>query len=336
MQLDHDKVADAVARFAKRYVDSVVQPLKERIRELESRPVPKDGIGISGAVKNSDGVLILTLSDGRVLETGVRDGTNGRNGEDGDAGVSVDPEEVRALVDAGVSEQVARLEETASIMVDRAVTAAVEAITEKLTLPELPDIGGLVEAAVARLPAPAPGKDADMAAVASMIEARVKDAVSALPVAKDGVGLAGAMISREGSLILTLTNGTTRDLGRVEGKDADMAALRAEVKAMVDAIPRPRDGIDALGFDNLDFTVTEDGAFLVFARGEHKKAFRLPIVIDRGVFKDGTAYRSGDGVTWGGSFWIAQRDTKSKPDANTGDWRLAVKKGRDGKDAKAA
>jgi hypothetical protein len=59
-------------------------------------------------------------------------------------------------------------------------------------------------------------------------------------------------------------------------------------------------------------------------------------VIDRGVFKDGTEYDKGDGVTWGGSFWIAQRDTQSKPDAGNGDWRLAVKKGRDGKDAKDA
>ena len=39
----------------------------------------------------------------------------------------------------------------------------------------------------------------------------------------------------------------------------------------------------------------------------------------------------GDGTTWGGSFWIAQGETGEKPDTGKG-WRLAVKKGRDGRD----
>ena len=38
----------------------------------------------------------------------------------------------------------------------------------------------------------------------------------------------------------------------------------------------------------------------------------------------------GDGGN-GGSVWIAQADTKAKPDGSA-DWRLAVKKGRDGRD----
>lgn len=50
----------------------------------------------------------------------------------------------------------------------------------------------------------------------------------------------------------------------------------------------------------------------------------------RGVFTDGTQYRTADGVTWDGSMWFAQRDTKSKPGTDDS-WKLAVKKGRDGK-----
>ncbi len=57
------------------------------------------------------------------------------------------------------------------------------------------------------------------------------------------------------------------------------------------------------------------------------------IVLDAGVWKDGTAYSQGDGVTWAGSFWIAQADTGAKP-GDSEDWRLAVKRGRDGKDGK--
>ena len=36
-------------------------------------------------------------------------------------------------------------------------------------------------------------------------------------------------------------------------------------------------------------------------------------------------------MTWGGSLWTAQDDTAEKPDGSK-TWRLAVKKGRDGKD----
>ena len=36
---------------------------------------------------------------------------------------------------------------------------------------------------------------------------------------KDGVGLAGSFIDRTGSLILTMTDGSTRDLGVIVGRD---------------------------------------------------------------------------------------------------------------------
>jgi hypothetical protein len=53
---------------------------------------------------------------------------------------------------------------------------------------------------------------------------------------------------------------------------------------------------------------------------------------DMGVWGEGRSYLKGDGVTWGGSFWIAQDDTADKPEASAKSWRLAVKRGRDGKD----
>lgn len=65
---------------------------------------------------------------------------------------------------------------------------------------------------------------------------------------------------------------------------------------------------------------------------------KLPVVIDRGVFDVERGYEAGDGVTWGGSFWIAQADTKgAKPGdsaAPSRAWRLAVKAGRDGRQGK--
>jgi hypothetical protein len=204
--------------------------------------------------------------------------------------------------------------------------------------PALPDIPAMVKEAVAALPAPQDGKSVTVDDVRPLIDEAVQKAVSVLPKAKDGepgkdgVGLAGAILSREGGLVLTLTDGTTRDLGIVVGKDADMVALRADVERMVAAIPKPKDGADGVGFDDLDLIEGQDGVHLRFARGETVKQFRLPVVIDRGVYREGS-YHKGDGVTYGGSFWISQEDGNGeKPDSGKG-WRLAVKRGRDGKDA---
>lgn len=104
----------------------------------------------------------------------------------------------------------------------------------------------------------------------------------------------------------------------------------------VDRLPVPKDGLDGLGFDDLD--VVHDGTggiILRFARGEQKKEFalQLPTLVDRGVFKEGSDYKMGNGVTFGGCFWIAQKDNPEGKPGSSDDWRLAVKKGRDGRDA---
>lgn len=60
----------------------------------------------------------------------------------------------------------------------------------------------------------------------------------------------------------------------------------------------------------------------------------LPIPLYEDVYKDGKSYQTGDTVTWGGSLYIAQKDTDAKPGQASEDsraWRLAVKKGADGK-----
>lgn len=55
---------------------------------------------------------------------------------------------------------------------------------------------------------------------------------------------------------------------------------------------------------------------------------RFPVPRDAGVFCETRDYRSGDGVTKGGNWWIAQRDDPGVPGEGHG-WRLAVRKGRD-------
>lgn len=64
-----------------------------------------------------------------------------------------------------------------------------------------------------------------------------------------------------------------------------------------------------------------------------ERSFRIPFVLDKGVFKEGATYEEGDGVTFAGCFWIAKKETDAKPEGGD-NWRLAVKKGRDGKDGR--
>lgn len=129
----------------------------------------------------------------------------------------------------------------------------------------------------------------------------------------DGVGLAGAFIDRDGNLAITLSNGEVKNLGPVVGRDAE----------------------PGLGFDDMTEELADDGRTIIrrYRRGDQVKEFRhrISVVLDRGIYKADTIYQAGDGVTWAGSFWIAQEETTEKPDGGKG-WRLAVKRGRDGKD----
>lgn len=151
---------------------------------------------------------------------------------------------------------------------------------------------------------------------------------------KRGVtSVSGGVIDRDGHLVLTLSNGTQKDLGRVVGKDVNPAEVEALIKREVGKIPPLR---DAFGFDDLELSHDGERTLTVrFARGEHVKEFPVtfPVVLDRGVWREGE-YAKGDAVTWGGSLWIAQEATTEKPEDGAA-WRLAVKRGRNGKDGTA-
>src|SRR4029077_19931084 len=81
-------------------------------------------------------------------------------------------------------------------------------------------------------------------------------------------------------------------------------------------------------------TTADGGRTLRWAIGETVHEIKTAIVLDAGVWKEGAAYVAGDGVTMGGSFFTAQADTSAKP-GKSDEWRLAVKRGSDGRDAKA-
>lgn len=135
----------------------------------------------------------------------------------------------------------------------------------------------------------------------------------------NGCGIADLLVDRDGNLIASLEDGRMKNLGPICGKDG-------------------QDGRDGFSLEDFDIEAGEDGrtATLKFERGDIRHSYELvfPVIVYRDVFKAGETYQAGDAVTWGGSLWIAQRETDAKPDSADSGFRLAVKKGRDGKDAK--
>jgi len=96
-----------------------------------------------------------------------------------------------------------------------------------------------------------------------------------------------------------------------------------------------KDGADGLGFNDLEVIQTDDRNFTIkFSRDGKEKEFRfsMPVLLYRGTYETGRAYQKGDSVTYGGSLWICQRDNPLiGPGVKESDWKLAVKRGKDGK-----
>ena len=132
----------------------------------------------------------------------------------------------------------------------------------------------------------------------------------------DGIGLAGALIDRDGELVVTLTNGTQKSLGPVVGKDGK------------DGTP----GRDGLNPENFSGEYDSERGFVIRAGTVE---FVLPYMVHRGFWREGMGVNAGESATHDGALWIAKRATAAKPCLeNADDWQLAARKGRDGRDGK--
>jgi integrin beta 3 len=150
-------------------------------------------------------------------------------------------------------------------------------------------------------------------------------AAELIPKPKDGVGVAGAVIDKDGLLVLTLSDGTLHRLGIVVGEKGERGERGEKGIDGTDG----RDGtLDTLRVEQMDERrwrfVRSDGTPMP---GD---PIYVPMMVYRGVFVEGTAYDKGDAVTFGGSLWIARETTKNKPGDGSTAWQLAAKEGRRG------
>lgn len=189
---------------------------------------------------------------------------------------------------------------------------------ESVTVDDVrPVLAELVGKAVADLPTPAPGKDADMEALRAHLVELVKGIqLPSVPTVEE----VGATFERRFSDLALSWERQARDT-------FDKAA---------DRMPVPKDGRDALPLESFDLSLGEDGRTIAIKMqaGDTvmEKSIKIASVIDRGVYSGDKSYEQGDGTTYGGCYWIAQKDAPEGVPGSSADWRLAVKKGRDGKD----
>ena len=202
-----------------------------------------------------------------------------------------------------------------------AIDAGVDALRKEIPAPvEVPDLSGFATkddlAAVEAKIVPVEQKDftPEIEAVrreAAAATEAVRREIPKLPEVihgRDGAGVVEVKQNADGELIVKLSNGETINAGKVRGEDGlgfeDMS-------------------VDWDGERELTFSFTRDG------RSEVTR-LTIPAIIYRGIWREGP-FQRGDSVTWGGSLWIAQRDTEDKPETSDA-WKLSAKRGRDGKD----
>lgn len=226
--------------------------------------------------------------------------------------------------------------------------------------PELPDIGAMVSEAVAALPVPQDGKSVTVEEILPVLEELVSKAVGEIPVPKDGKDYDPAVLRQavDDAVSEAVAEIPAPEPGRPgeDGRDALALELlpfidesksyprgsyathngglwRAYEKThgmrgwecVVDGVA----GIDVSMEGMRNFTVTVNRA----SGASEKKAFDVPVMVYRGVFKSGDEYLPGDTVTWGGSLWHCDEQTQDKPgETGSKGWTLAAKRGRDGRD----
>lgn len=172
----------------------------------------------------------------------------------------------------------------------------------------LPDLKGQVEKAIAELPVPADGKDG-------------KDGADGTSVTLDDIQ-------------------PIMDTALAKFELAFERRAQETLQRAIDKMEPPkdgRDGRDALSIDDFDVSVSEDGREVTMrlSNGERtfEKTLRFPVMVYCDTWTEGEKYKVGDVVTHSGSMWVCRKDTTGKPGEYTRDWRLAVRRGRNGKSA---
>lgn len=154
------------------------------------------------------------------------------------------------------------------------------------------------------------GKDADPHEIAAILEPAIKSTL-------------GSLVTKAVAEAVDEIPTVKGEPGR-DGRDAaDLGVLRNFITEQVAAHVVEM-------FRGALIRSIDGGRTLQVTLGGVTHEIKTAIPLDTGVWTQ-RAYAAGDGVTLGGSWFVAQVDTEAKPGASD-DWRLMVKRGNDGRD----
>lgn len=342
--LDLEALGDGLADLVLDAVQRATAPLHKQIADLQARaPAPAEKgdkgdpgePGRDGVAPSVDDLRPLVLEAVAAAVADIPPPKDGEPGQKGDPGENAPPpsdEQVEAAVQRAFEPREGIL---------NPVAAEVRRYLEAFP-PQAGDKGDPGEpGAAGKDAAPVTGEQI-AEAVAKWLEANPpaagkdgadgKDGEKGDP-GKDGLGLAGSLIDRSGNLIVTMTDGTTRDLGPVEGSDGKDGKDGVDGK---DGEPGPA----GFSLEDFDSEVRDGGRTLVlsFTAGDtkHTVEHQLDTMIYRGTYKAGQEYQPGDTVTCGGQTYHCNSATAERPDGGSAAWTICSRRGRDGKDADPA
>ena len=165
----------------------------------------------------------------------------------------------------------------------------------------------------------ADGKSVCLDDIRAGVAELVHKAVLNLPVPAHPVA---GLIDRAGHLHFTYSDGSSRDMGQVVGRDGK----DGEPGSKGEPGSNGRDGIDGLGIEQIEF----DGERTFRLVNEKiDRSFTIPYPLYQGLWKPG-GYVRGDMVTSDSQQFIAMRDTDKEPLTIDSGWRLTCKRGATG------
>ncbi|MES2910614.1 MAG: hypothetical protein V4718_04460 [Pseudomonadota bacterium] len=319
-QLDHaPDVIKVIAEAVQKAVTGIPTPkdgkdcdmsaVKAMIEEaVKTIPVPKDGKDGKDGTDGKDGRDGVDGLPGEVGAKGIDgcDGKDGMSGKDGGNGVDGLPGEAGARgVDGRDGKDGVNGKDGVSVSIDDVRPILDEAIKAMRG-----EAQAVIDGVVKTLPVPKDGRDG--------IDG--KDGMNGVKGEKgqDGMGLAGAMIDRDGSLQVTFTNGEVKALGPVVGRDG----------------VNGKDGTDGVGFELFEMEYIPDTHEITVkaVSGIRTKELRYPAggIRPGGYWREGTTAKAGQAWVHDGSTFYALRETTDKPETKSSNWIIGARKGRDG------
>lgn len=289
----------------KALADIVIQAVRAKIAPLAKRLEEVDA-----AVSAMPETMAMNL--GVMVQKAVDSIPRPKDGLDGQDGASVTLQDVAPMVASEVAKAVDSIpkpEDGRSVTVEEIAPLVAE------------QVGKAVEA----LPKPKDGESVPIEQVRKMVDEEVAKAIASVRLPADGAPGRDALqleLQPEIDVERSYARGTyarhAAGLWRAFEATKGMHGWECVVEGVADL------RIEQTGREFTVITRTSSGP-------EVSKRIKVAALIDRGVFKAGADYEAGDGVTWGGSYFIAQKDAPighpGEPGCNG--WRLAVKRGRD-------